>query len=103
MFVLAAVLSRPDKQTATIDAGWKALSVDCGAAMPLDKRWSYRATGDEHGTLTGEGIDSLKVGDRVTLVPSHCDTTLALHELYYVIENDLLKATWPIETRGPVQ
>ena len=101
--VMATVLSRPNSKCATVDAGWKALSVDCGQAVPVDSRWSYQAAGDEHGTISGDGVDTLKVGDRITLLPSHCDTTVALHELFYVMDKNTLVATWSIETRGRVQ
>ncbi len=101
--LLATVISKPDSRTATIDAGWKSLSVDCGPAVPLDRRWSYQPAGDEHGLLKGQGVEELKIGDRVTLLPSHCDTTITLHELFYVMDDHKLAAIWPIETRGRVQ
>jgi D-serine deaminase-like pyridoxal phosphate-dependent protein len=103
LFVLATVISKPDENTATLDAGWKALSVDCGPAQPASAGLTYQAAGDEHGTITGDGVNKLSIGDRVMLIPSHCDTTIALHEYYCVVEDQHVVETWPIATRGRIQ
>ncbi len=103
LFVLSTVISRPAADKVTIDAGWKSLSIDSGQARPFNAAWSYQSAGDEHGFITGEGVETLKVGDRVLLVPSHIDTTVALHEVFYVMKDGKLVDIWPIEGRGRVQ
>lgn len=103
LFVMATVISRPSAEKVTIDAGWKSLSMDSGPAKPFNNAWTYQAAGDEHGYLTGDGVENLQIGERVLVVPSHIDTTVALHEVYYVMQAGKLVDIWPIEARGRVQ
>jgi D-serine deaminase-like pyridoxal phosphate-dependent protein len=105
--VIATVISRPTPERAVIDAGLKTLSDDSGPARLLDAPgWSYRHAGDEHGALTPTGeLDrrALRVGDRVTLVPSHIDTTINLHDALHAHRGGQIEATWPVAARGKVQ
>lgn len=103
LFVLSTVISKTTPEKATVDAGWKSVSIDSGPARPFNSVWSYQPAGDEHGYVTGEGVENLKIGDRVLLLPSHIDTTVALHEVYYVMQNGKLVDIWSIEARGRVQ
>ena len=59
--------------------------------------------GDEHGKLTFENGCPLAPGDKVELIPSHCDTTINLHDVYYVTRGGYVVAVWPIAARGRVQ
>lgn len=105
--VMATVISRPTADRAVVDAGLKTLSDDSGPARLLDAPgWSYKNAGDEHGALTAAASSErrkLEVGDRVTLVPSHIDTTINLHELIYAHRDREIQAQWSIEARGKVQ
>lgn len=100
--VLTTVISRRDNGV-IVDAGTKTLSTDCGPATPqgLDARYAPR--GDEHGLLTFEQGRPLTIGDTVEMLPSHCDTTINLHDLYYVTRGGYVVALWPIAARGRVQ
>ena len=104
---LATVISRPAPDRAVLDAGLKTLSNDSGPARLLDARgWSYVHAGDEHGVLTpadGPARRELRVGDRVTLQPSHIDTTINLHDSLYAHREGRLEAVWPVAARGKVQ
>jgi D-serine deaminase-like pyridoxal phosphate-dependent protein len=105
--VVATVISRPAPDRAVIDAGLKTLSNDSGPARLADAPgWSYQHAGDEHGTLTPTGGPerrSLGVGDRVTLLPSHIDTTVNLHDILHAHRGGHLEALWPVAARGKVQ
>ena len=99
--VLASVVSRQRGETAVIDAGWKALSTDSG--MPVVKgrpELEYAPKGDEHGGVRGA---RLVPGDRIEIVPSHCDTTVNLHDRYVCVRKGVVEAVWPIEARGRIQ
>jgi 3-hydroxy-D-aspartate aldolase len=39
-------------------------------------------------------------GDKVMLVPGHCDPTVNLHDWYVSIRNGRVRALWPIAARG---
>jgi 3-hydroxy-D-aspartate aldolase len=43
------------------------------------------------------------VGDRVEMIPRHCDPTINLHDWYHVTRGDTVVALWPVAARGRVQ
>lgn len=100
--VLASVVSRR-RNVAIIDAGFKALSTDSGMPKPCLLESSYSPAGDEHGMLIFERGNPLSIGDKVEIIPSHCDTTINLYDLYYVSRSGRIVAVWPIAARGRSQ
>jgi D-serine deaminase-like pyridoxal phosphate-dependent protein len=99
--VLASAVSRQRGDTAVIDAGWKAISTDAG--MPAVKgrpELEYESKGDEHGGVRGA---RLVPGERVELIPSHCDTTVNLYDRYVCVRKGVVEAVWPIAARGRIQ
>jgi D-serine deaminase-like pyridoxal phosphate-dependent protein len=104
LFVLATVMSRPARDRAVLDAGLKALSVDKG--MPRVHGLpgvEYQRASDEHGVLrVGEGGRDLRLGDRVWLVPGHCDPTINLYDWYVAVRSGRVEGLWPITARGAV-
>jgi D-serine deaminase-like pyridoxal phosphate-dependent protein len=104
---MATVISRSTPDRAVIDAGLKTLSNDSGPARLADTPgWSYHHAGDEHGTLKPPGDQErreLRVGDRVTLLPSHIDTTVNLHDTLHPHRDGQIQVTWPLAARGKVQ
>jgi len=104
---IATVISRPTNDRAVLDAGLKTLSNDSGPARVADAPgWCYQPAGDEHGTLTPTGDPGrreLRVGERVTLLPSHIDTTVNLHDVLYAHRGGRIEAAWAVAARGKVQ
>lgn len=100
--VLGSVISRPSADRVVLDAGLKALSGDSGAPQPMNlPGWTYSFAGDEHGILSRAGDGpNLKIGDKVRLMPSHCDTTVNLYDHYHVVQNGAFLALWNILGRG---
>ncbi|QIA64974.1 DSD1 family PLP-dependent enzyme [Vibrio astriarenae] len=100
--VLSTVISHPAADRAVIDAGMKSLSIDLG--MPRVKyqdKVTYKTGGDEHGILLMELNESpYKIGDRVMLLPSHCDTTLHNFDVLHAVRKDKVVGQWRIEGRG---
>ena len=102
--VLAGVLSRPAPDRAILDTGTKAISGDGGAPRAADfADAEFRFAGDEHGQLTFPGEAPLRVGDKTTLLPSHCDTTVNLHDRFIVTRGGEVEAVWEIAARGRSQ
>jgi D-serine deaminase-like pyridoxal phosphate-dependent protein len=100
--VLTAVLSRQRDGAAIVDAGQKAVSMDgAGGTRVKGGALAYTPMGDEHGKLTGGELPAL--GETVELVPSHCDTTVNLHDYLHVVRGGRLEAVWRIEGRGRVR
>ena len=102
---MTTVLSKTKPNRCIIDAGHKTLSLDSGPSAPKDLPGAqYIAAGDEHGVLEyADGNCPLKVGDRVEMIPRHCDPTINLHDWYHVTRGDTVVALWPVAARGRVQ
>jgi 3-hydroxy-D-aspartate aldolase len=98
LFVLSTVMSRPGDR-AIVDAGLKASSVDSGMPSVWGRQTlRYTRASDEHGWLEGEGLPAL--GEKVLLVPGHCDPTVNLYDWYVCIRNGFVTDLWPITARG---
>ncbi len=104
LFVYATVMSRPTPERAVLDAGLKALSVDSGLPWVADlPDVEYVRAADEHGKLAlKDPARTLRVGDKLRLIPGHCDPTVNLYDWYVGIRNGRVEALWPITARGAV-
>ena len=103
LFVWASVMSRPTAERAVVDAGLKAFSVDSGLPQVHDRDGvTYVKASDEHGVLrlAPEAQGGLLLGDKLRIVPGHCDPTVNLYDHLFVIENDIVVDVWPIAARG---
>jgi D-serine deaminase-like pyridoxal phosphate-dependent protein len=102
LFVLVTVVSRAAKDRAVVDAGLKALAVDSG--MPVVAGMEdveYQRASDEHGLLALRDPErELRVGDKLRLIPGHCDPTINLYDWYVAVRGDRVEALWPITARG---
>ncbi len=77
----------------------------CDSGPPAVKTCAdlvFEFAGDEHGSVQRRdgGVLDLRPGDRLELVPSHCDTTVNLYDCYTVIRDKQVDALWPIAARG---
>ncbi|XP_077988536.1 D-threonine aldolase-like [Glandiceps talaboti] len=102
LFVLATVqsLQGGDLARAVVDAGIKAVGMDSGP--PSVHQWTdlmYVSVGDEHGLIVPPG--PFKLGDKVFLIPGHCDPCVNLYDWIVGIRNDVVETIWPITGRGP--
>jgi D-serine deaminase-like pyridoxal phosphate-dependent protein len=104
LFVWAAVMSRPNEERAIVDAGLKALAFDSGPPAVWDEPAAvYDRASDEHGRLlVKSATNRLKLGDKVKLVPGHCDPTVNLYDWYVAVRGERVEAIWPIVARGAV-
>ena len=104
LFVLAAVMSAPAQGRAVCDAGLKAFSFDSG--LPLVWRREdlvYRKASDEHGVLeVVDGASPPGLGERLLLVPGHCDPTVNLYDWIVAYRGDRVEHVWPVAGRGAV-
>jgi 3-hydroxy-D-aspartate aldolase len=102
LFVWATVMSRPSEDRAILDAGLKALAFDSGPPLVWDEpAATYERASDEHGRLAvAAATNRLRIGDKVRLVPGHCDPTVNLYDWYVCIRDNRVAALWPITARG---
>ena len=85
---------------AVVDAGYKALNSDHGLPRVLDVNAEFDFAGDEHGKLLFAGAPTVTLGTRVHILPSHCDTTVNLHDEFVVHRSGTFVDRWPIVGRG---
>ena len=60
---------------------------------PPRRGWPARISG---------AINRLGLGDKIRLVPGHCDPTVNLYDWYVGIRNNRVDRLWPIIARGAV-
>ncbi len=102
LFVLATVMSRPRPDGAVIDAGHKAVAVDSGLPLVWQQpEIRYVGASDEHGNLTiGAAATPPELGQKLRLVPGHCDPTVDRYDWYVGVRNGRVECLWPISARG---
>ncbi len=103
--VLATVVSRPALNRIIVDTGLKVLTKEFGTPQPLDVT-GLEMTGlsEEHGKMQISDVDiRLNPGDKLEILPTHCCTTVNLHDRYYGIRNDIVESVWEIAARGKSQ
>ena len=102
LFVLSTVMSQSQAGVAVLDAGHKAVAVDSG----LPTVWQrpdirYTSASDEHGKLQfGSETAAPKVGEKLRLVPGHCDPTVDRFDWYVGVRNGRVECLWPVAARG---
>jgi D-serine deaminase-like pyridoxal phosphate-dependent protein len=93
--VLATVISvAPDH--AVVDCGLKALGMDHG--NPTIENAEVWFVADEHTVFAPHA--SVRVGDRIRVVPAHIDPTVAYHERMHVVSQDTVVDVWEVDLRG---
>ncbi|MEM6499759.1 MAG: DSD1 family PLP-dependent enzyme [Pseudomonadota bacterium] len=109
LFVMVTAMSQPAPNKLVVDAGHKALGNDAGFpdVWGIDGA-SYSRPSDEHGAIElGPSEHAATVGDRLLLVPGHCDPTVNLHDWYVGVramhsDNARVETVWPVAGRGAV-
>ncbi|MGE0640708.1 MAG: DSD1 family PLP-dependent enzyme [Thermoanaerobaculia bacterium] len=100
LFLLTSVVSRAKDGSAVCDAGLKVCSFDAGPPVVFGRDdVAYVRWADEHGLLDDPG-GVLRVGEKLRLVPGHCDPTCNLHDWYVAVRGGTVEALWPVSARG---
>ena len=102
LFIWSTIMSHSAKNRAVVDAGHKAASVDSGLPHVADLQdVTYVSASDEHGSLAlGADAIGVKIGQKIRLIPGHCDPTVNLHDWYIGIRNGIVESIWSVEARG---
>ncbi len=103
LFVWTTVMSRTRHDVAIVDAGLKASSVDSGMPRVADfPQAEFLKASDEHGVIQMNGAPGFALGDKIRLIPGHCDPTVNLYDHYVCVRGGRVEALWPITARGAV-
>ncbi|MCY4403836.1 MAG: DSD1 family PLP-dependent enzyme [Candidatus Poribacteria bacterium] len=103
--VLSTVVSRPERNRIIVDTGLKVLTKEFGIPQPIGYI-GLEMTGlsEEHGKLqVSNGNVSLSPGDKLEILPTHCCTTVNLHNRYYGVRDEIVESVWDIAARGRSQ
>ena len=101
LFVWTTLMSKPSAEHAVVDAGLKASSVDSGMPRVFESEGAeYLKASDEHGVLRLDARSKLALGDKLKLIPGHCDPTVNLYDHYVCVRDGRVEALWPITARG---
>jgi 3-hydroxy-D-aspartate aldolase len=100
LFLLTSVMSHAKPDQAVCDAGLKVQSVDSGLPTVFGRDdVAYVKCSDEHGVIA-DPHGRLAIGDRLKLVPGHCDPTCNLHDHYIGVRGGVVETVWPVSARG---
>ena len=100
LFVLSTVMSTPRPGVAVIDCGHKGIAIDSGLPLVADRPGLlYVGASDEHGNLQVSGPEPV-LGEKVRLIPGHCDPTVDRHDWYVGVRNGRVELVWPVAARG---
>ncbi len=104
LFVLSTVMSCPEPGVYVCDAGTKSMSSEFGlvGTMP-GSGLKVKGMSEEHVTLVSSGEGGGRgpaLGSKVLLVPSHCCTTVNLHDFIYGFRKGKVEVRWAIAGRG---
>jgi 3-hydroxy-D-aspartate aldolase len=103
--ILTTVMSMAVPEVWVVDAGLKAHSIDHG--MPTVRHWSdasYAKPSDEHGVITFDSPGPRpQLGDKLQLIPGHCDPTVNLYDWLVGIRSDRVECLWPVTARGALR
>jgi len=100
MFILTQVMSHTKADKAICDAGLKAQSIDSGLPVVYGRKdVKYIKCSDEHGVIEDPN-GALKIGEKLKLVPGHCDPTANVHDWYVGVRGGKVESVWPVSARG---
>lgn len=107
LFIVATIMSTAKKDIVVCDVGLKGVAVDSG--LPLlkmggNEELEFLRANDEHGVLkiidTANAVSRDRLGEKILLIPGHCDPTANLYNQYVCIRNDRVEDIWNIDARG---
>ncbi|TKR56624.1 DSD1 family PLP-dependent enzyme [Allopusillimonas ginsengisoli] len=101
LFVLASVISTPTPERVVVDAGLKSLTAESGVPLiPDHQGLRCLAVNDEHSIIVADTGSLPGLGEKLRLIPGHCDPTFNLHDQVVAMRGGQVEAIWPISARG---
>jgi D-serine deaminase-like pyridoxal phosphate-dependent protein len=103
--VATTVVSANQTGFATVDAGLKAMATDTGPPVVVGaaEGVEYLFFGDEHGLVTDCPAGPRHRGDRLELVPPHCDPTVDRYDAIWLVRGDEVVGRADVVARGRSQ
>jgi D-serine deaminase-like pyridoxal phosphate-dependent protein len=99
--IATTVVSANHSDFVTVDAGLKAMATDAGMPTVVGHDdIGYHFFGDEHGLVTLGATVRFRRGDRIELVPPHCDPTVDRYDLVWLVRGDTVVGAAAVDARG---
>ena len=94
--------ARPDR--AAGDAGWKATGRHTGLPTVVNPDgWRCVGLSAEHTHFSRDDGDTLRIGDRVEMIPHYSDSTVLLHRTLHAHRDGVVEEAWEISGSGALQ
>ena len=102
LVIETTVISSNQSSFVTVDAGLKSMATDAGSPVVIGHESSsqFHFFGDEHGLVTFDAAQPIRRGDRLTLIPPHCDPTVDRYDLIFLVRGDVLIDVVKVTARG---
>lgn len=97
--VLGTIISRHGSRI-ILDTGRKTVGSELGLPRLKDVPATTAGIAEEHLLVDIDPANPLKVGDKLEVVTGYGPTTVNLHDVYYVVENNIVTDVWPVHVRG---
>ncbi len=98
LFVLSTVISRPQETRIVLDAGLKSMGTEFSdpelVRYPHMKKYHFS---EEHLQWQVDRGPAPQIGEKVLIIPSHCCTTVNLHRLCFVVQDEKVVDLWEID------
>jgi D-serine deaminase-like pyridoxal phosphate-dependent protein len=102
--VLATVVSRPSEDRAILDIGQKSISQHKTPPVLQDyPECQISGLSAEHATVAVDRQNSLKIGEKVHVIPGYSDFTFVLHDRAVALRRGRVEAVWDLLGRGCLQ
>jgi D-serine deaminase-like pyridoxal phosphate-dependent protein len=97
--VLGTVISRHGRRI-ILDSGRKAIGSELGLPQIYTIPAVTAGLAEEHLLADVDPDSPVRVGDRLEVISGYGPTTVNLHDVYYVVEHDVVVDVWPVRARG---
>ncbi|NNN00519.1 MAG: DSD1 family PLP-dependent enzyme [Acidimicrobiaceae bacterium] len=100
--IATTVISANQRDFVTVDAGIKAMATDVDSPLVFghENSVSYEFFGDEHGLVTNSPDHHFCRGDRLELIPPHCDPTVDRYDFIWLVQGDVVIGVADVVARG---
>lgn len=100
--IVTTVISTNQTGFVTVDAGLKSMATDAGAPRVVghDSTIEFHFFGDEQGLVTNGADGPLRRGERLELVPPHCDPTVDRYDVIWLTRDDVVIGFADVDARG---
>lgn len=103
--IATTVISANHPRFVTVDAGLKAMATDAGAPTVVGHHdaATFHFSSDEQSIVTNSPEHPFQRGQRLALVPPHCDSTVDRYDVIWLVRGDVALDVIDVTARGRSQ